>query len=182
MTGQEFLVSLVSFTPFYDGTMVEFSLVDWLATTEKSPKDYLPDYPHERFRGKGLGNLLINLIQVLTYEMSGELSSKVLLHAADHLHSFYENLGFVSLSKDEKELNGREDLIEHLKKIKLDSSLSAFILKDELTILHSRRAFVNHVLQSLDRINFNSSFESDIAKRLHGLFGEDTEILKAIVI
>ena len=77
----------------------------------------------------------------------------VTLHAAEKVHTYYINLGFLELN-EEDEICRRRDFKKHIDKMKIASTLKPFILENKTCIHQSRRSFVNHVYIDLDEINF----------------------------
>ena len=88
------IISLATFAPLYDSTAMIGMVIDYIATTETEAKYILPLFQYTLFTGKGLGKLLINLIQVLAHVISNKDTSNVLLKCNDELETFYTEIGF----------------------------------------------------------------------------------------
>ena len=66
MSNEELIIAFASFTKIKqnrDGSLV---IIDYIGSTEVAPKDMIPSFNYECFCGKGLGKLLLTLIQLIS--------------------------------------------------------------------------------------------------------------------
>ena len=77
-------------------------IVDYLGCTQVNPTSILPSFHYERFQGKDIGKLLINLIQIISNELSNAVENVVMLKCTDELYPFYKSAGFEALPQSSK--------------------------------------------------------------------------------
>ena len=99
-------------------------IVDYLGCTQVNPTSILPSFHYERFQGKDIGKLLINLIQIISNELNNGIENVVMLKCTDKVYFFINQL-VLKLYKNHQ--NGR--------KIKR-SSIIMMILKQQYLLEH----------------------------------------------
>ena len=165
------IIAFATYTPLYGGSNFLGIIVDYIATTDVEVKYILPSYPRKLFTGKGLGKLIINLIQVIAHIMSGRKKTNVMLKCNDDLTTFYEEIGFVSPIDPNKDIFSNDIIAKHYKNIpNLDPYLHKFVLPQFWVINHKNKSFINHVLKNLDEVDFDSTEGQSISDNVHKIF------------
>ena len=93
-------------------------IVDYIWCAQDNPTSVLPTFNHENFQGKGIGKLLINLIQTISIKFSNGVENVVMLKCTDKLNPFFKSVGLEALSKSSK-WEEHKDVINHYDEIKV---------------------------------------------------------------
>ena len=141
------IISLATFTTIYEDKKFITTIVDYIGTTSKEAKFLVPSYNPTVFTGKGLGKLMINLIQVVSHILSLQTTSNVLIKCNGDLETFYSEIGFVKAT-NKNELFSHKLVVEHYNKIPLlDPQLHKYYLPNNFLINHKYKSFINHVMK-----------------------------------
>ena len=154
--------------PIYDKQKLFQCLhVDYVGTTWSSPINVITDYDHKLFHGKGLGKFIINLLQIVAWNLSSEKyrNTKLLLKADEERKGFYENIGFTELAADNSLLE-IDSMQVHSTMMKLDRSFKAYILDHNKVIDHKKVTFINHVHQATESVPLSVRFTKEENKEL----------------
>ena len=129
-------------------------ILDYLGCSDVSPTDILPEYDYERFRGKGIGSFLMNMIQVISNVLCEGKDNVVLLKANKETATFYQPLGFKKITSSSKWMT-LTNVKKHFKHFSYPrDALSPYALDSKTQINHLRRKIINHIEQSLDNVDF----------------------------
>ena len=154
-------------------------IVDYFGTLKKDPKDVLNDYDYVSFTGKGLGKLMINLLQCLSYILSSTKTTKVILKSDDDKASFYTTIGFTRLNSNHHLLN-LSPVVNHYDKLDLSKDLKSYVLTDSVVIEHLKSVFINHVYHSLSEVAFAGGTEPFVPE-VHSIF-DNSDFLSRVRI
>ena len=160
-------------------------IIDYLATTSAEVKNIMPGFSYKLFTGKGLGKLIINLIQVFGEHFSwNKRIPSVILKATEESKSFYEEIGFLSLNNEIKykemvisaktnliKIFQKDEVIRHYTEIKKEATnLYHMYLQGDKIIDHKKKKFINHVMQDLSLVVFNEKYDKDdIVEKVHDI-------------
>ena len=92
VSNQDLLGSFASIAKM-ENNKNEVVIVYYIAVTEVSPRTTVPHFTYERFGGKGVDKLLINLIQIVSNMLSNGVENVVMLKCVQELESFCETIG-----------------------------------------------------------------------------------------
>ena len=126
MSYQDSIVSFASITKLKNNKN-EVIIVDYFGIAKVSPISIVRYFNFERFRGKGVGKLLMNLIQIISNMLSYGVENVIMLKCAKELESFYETTDFEEIYHTSKWLHILE-VIDHYDVIKATIPLKTFIL------------------------------------------------------
>ena len=178
------LISFAAMQPIYDQDQFKGIYLDYLGTTNDSPRDIITNYDHNVFTGKGFGKFMVNVIQVIAWGISpkDKPTTKIVLKAADGLKTFYTQMGFKEIDSNHE--NGLKflkypSLQRHLGLFRGDKALKAYILHDFAEIDLLRQDFINHVHQSFATVPFQNSYCKTIVPAMHKIF-EDEDYLQKV--
>ena len=104
----------------------EVVIVDYFTVTDVPPKFIAPHFNYERFRGKGVSKLLINLIQIESNMLCNSVENVIMLK---YIESFYERIGFTEIHKRSKWIQIKE-VIAHYDLIKAKDIYSKTLYND----------------------------------------------------
>ena len=91
-------------------------MINYFGCTAASPKEIIPSFKYEHFRGKGIGKLLINMIQVISNTLCNDKDNVNLLKCIDELQTYYESVWFqkvqdgsewLQIANEKKHYNGQ---------------------------------------------------------------------------
>ena len=94
------IIAFASFTKIKNNSGIGLVIIDYFGCTEASPKEIISSFKYEYFQGKGIGELLINMIQVISNRLCNDKDNVILLKCADDLQSYYESVGFQKVQDD----------------------------------------------------------------------------------
>ena len=77
------------------------AIIDYFGCTEASSIETIPSFKYEHFEGRvAIGNLIINMIQVISNTSCNDKEYFILLKFTDELQSYYESVGFQKVQDD----------------------------------------------------------------------------------
>ena len=85
----ELIIAFASITKINKNRDVSLVIVDYIGSTEVAPKDIIPSFNYERFRGKRLGKLLLNSIQSISNVLCKDKDNVVMLKCTNELQPFF---------------------------------------------------------------------------------------------
>ena len=88
------IIAFSSFTKIKNNNEIGLVIIDYFGYTEASTKEIIPLFKFERFFGKGISKLLINMIQVISNTLCNDKGNVILLKCTDELQSYYKSVGF----------------------------------------------------------------------------------------
>ena len=109
MSNEDMIIAFATFTMIKKNNKICRVIIDYFGCTEASPKKIIPSFNKERFHGKGISKLLINMIQVISNTLCNDKDNVILLKCTDEYQSYYESVGFQK--KQTKILNGYKFLM-----------------------------------------------------------------------
>ena len=130
---------------------------------------------HERFWGKGIGQLLINMIQVISNTLYNDKDYVILLKCIDELETYSESLGF---QKYKMVLNGFNFLmldIIIMRGMQQNICILTFWTQIPSWIINK---YINHAEQSLINTDFYQKFDTSIELKVHAVCACCTQFLK----
>ena len=166
MSNEELFIAFASITKINQNRDISLVIIDYNGSTEVAPKDIIPSFNHERFCGKGLGKLLLTLIQSISNVLCKDKDNVVILKCTNELQSFYESIGFKGVTKKSKWLSIFE-VKTHYQEIQATKLLYCYIIESNIVIDHKSKTFINHVEQTLDDIDFSLSMKDSKVPKYH---------------
>ena len=161
------ILCFAAVTTIHDNNNFKFLIVDYIGTSKKDPKGVLSDCDYVSFTGKGLGKLMINLLQCLCYVLSArkQKTTKLLLKSDDEKSSFYTTMGFKLLNSNSHLLK-IPSVVNHYERLALSKDLKSYCLDDSVVIQHLKLLFINHVYHPLEDVAFAGGMESFVPEVL----------------
>ena len=173
---KQMIISYGCFSLLYDKNQnCKCLVVDYFGTTSTLSKEILPSYKHHLFTGKGLGKLIINLIQVIaTCFPKDKTSPCVLLKANDDYTSYYEEIGFQKPNTSSRIFSKKIVKVHYEKIPNLDEKLHQYYLPLNYIIDHNKKSFINHVSQSLDNVDWSKNIiDNGVQRTVYDFFKSD---------
>ena len=153
-------------------------IVDF-AVTEVSARSIVPHFSYERFRGKGAGKILMNLIQIVSNMLSNGVKYMFMLKYIEQLKSFYGTIGFIEIYKALK-WSQIQKVIDHYDLIKATIPLKTYTLNSKAMIDHKMKTFINHVEQCIDYVNLAEPFKGSFVPDIFDIFTSQNTCNKMI--
>ena len=163
------IIAFASLTKIQQGREVILVIVDYFAVSDDKAFHYLPYFNYERFKGKGIGKFVLNLVQVISNTLCNNKENMVLLKCTEDPKSFYELIGFEEITSD-SDILAINEVKKHYNEIKHSADMFDFILKSNTVIDHLKKNFINHVEQLIDGIDFAKVYKDKIWPKIHKVF------------
>ena len=175
---EPFIICFAAMQPIYDQDQFKGIYLDYIGTSNTSPRDIITDYDHNVFTGKGFGKFMVNVIQVIAWGISpkDKPSTKIVLKAADGLKTFYTQMGFTEIDSNHEtglKFLKYPSLQRHMEEFTGDHKLNPYYLDDFAEIDLMRQDFINHVYQSLDTVSFETRYCETIVPTMHKIFEDE---------
>ena len=146
------------------------SVMDYIALTDISPRSFLTNYNQSKFQGKGIGRLLINIIQVLNHVVSRGKCKYIVIKCDRELESMYKSFGFQKIAKSDP-LMKSPSIKYHFIQMKQNSSLIPYKLTNNHVVGYSfGKLFFNHVQREIQDEEFDQTEMKSIVNNLHQYF------------
>ena len=94
MSNEELIIAFASITKINKNRYDSLIIVDYIGSIEVAPKDIISSFNYKRFRGKGLGKLLLTIIQSISNVLCKDKDNAMMLKCTNELRPFYESIGF----------------------------------------------------------------------------------------
>ena len=102
MLNEDLIIAFASMTKINKNRDVSLVIVDHIWSTQVAPEEIIPSFNYERFCDKGLGKILINLIQSISNVLCEDKNIVVMLKCTNELQLFYESIDFKRVTKKSK--------------------------------------------------------------------------------